>query len=165
MGIARPDLILDPSPAQHPVEGVHCPREHEHDHEREPARERTREAQLVPVDAVAPLAELDPAARPTAVARTRQVSAGWLAEAGATARAGLDGSVWRARPAALRDIHARTQRGEWAGDSATLLLAGQVYGYVALPLIAVLYGAAEVVKRPLRLLAAALIVLALVLAL
>lgn len=165
MGIARPDLILDPSPAQHPAEGVHCPREHEHDHEREPARERTREAQLVPVDAVAPPAELNPTARPTAVARTRQVSAEWLAEAGVTARAALDGSVWRARPAALRDIHARTQRGEWAGDSTPLLIAGQAYGYVALGLVSVLYATAEVVKRPLRLLAAALIVLALVLTL
>lgn len=93
------------------------------------------------------------------------------------AREALRGSVWRARPAALRDINARIQRAEWAPTSTGLLLAGQAYGYAALVAVAVIYSAAKLVewaatvviaglyalaeggKRPLRLAVAALIVL------
>lgn len=161
MALTRPGPILETTPSA-PDEGSHCPPVPV------PVPARVGDAgggQVLafPGAAVAPAvaapAEVVPASRPGVAARARVVSGRWAAEAATTARAALDGSVWRSRPAALRDTHARVQRGEWAGDSAALLLAGQVYGYLALVLVALLYAAAEVVKRPLRLLVLALIVL------
>lgn len=151
MVVTRPDLIRVPSRREPPEGEGHCPPEREH--ERDRARPRARGAEGDGAALVVPR-DPDPAEleqRPGGVARARQLSGRWCAEARVTARSALDGSVWRARPAALRDIHARTQRGEWAGDSAVLLLAGQVYGYVALLAVAGLYGLAEVIKRPSRL--------------
>lgn len=179
MGITRPDLNRG-STREDPEQGVHCPPEPAPDRAPSragvPAREGgqvltlpvPREASpdgrtdLVPVDD----AELvEPTRCSGAVAGVREVSGRWVGEARVTVGAALDGSVWRARPAALRDIHARVQRGEWAGDSVGLLVAGRVYGWFALALVGLLYGLAEIVKRPTRLVIAALIVLITVLAL
>ena len=125
-------------------------------------------AQVVPVHAppdTAPSAEAEPVQHPAAgVARARDLAAAWAAEAYHSGRAALDGSVWRTRPAALRDLHARIERAEWAGGIEALRLAGQGYGYVALVLVAGLYALAEVIKRPSRLAIAVLIVLIAVLA-
>lgn len=74
----------------------------------------------------------------------------WFTDASDTGRAALDGSVWRARPPALRDLHARVARAEWAGDVPALRGAGQVFGYASLAATAVLYAVAWLVARPLR---------------
>ena len=174
MGITRPDLDPGPTP-QDPEQGAigrgsGSARVHAYAREGDERRvltlpvPRGNDAELVPVVDDAALVGATRTRGSGALARVRSVSGRWVGEARVTVGAALDGSVWRARPAALRDIHARTQRGEWAGDSNALLLAGQVYGYVALALVAGLYAAAEVVKRPLRLLMVAVIVLIVVVA-
>ncbi|MBA8825307.1 hypothetical protein FHX42_002658 [Saccharopolyspora lacisalsi] len=81
----------------------------------------------------------------------------WAAEARETATRVVDGSVWRSRPPALRDIHIRAQRAEWAGDIPALRTAGVWFGYVSLALTAAGYGVLWVVGRPARLAVAALI--------
>ncbi len=75
----------------------------------------------------------------------------WWAEAAATGRQALDGSVWRARPPALRDSAARLQRAEWSGGLPLLRWAGWVYGYPALAVRAVLMGVIWLLDHPTRL--------------
>src|SRR5699024_1083179 len=96
----------------------------------------------------AEVTERNPDEAPT---RTRAAVSVWFTEAGNTARAAVDGSVWRARPPALRDIHARITRAEWAGDIPALRIAGQAFGYAALVMTAAGYGLLWVLSRPLRL--------------
>lgn len=103
-------------------------------------------------------AELE-ATRTPALTRAHDLGGRWWAEAAETGTAALDGAVWRARPPALRDIHARVVRAEWAGDVPALRVAGRVYGHVAMAGVALLYGAAWLLARPARLAIAALTVL------
>lgn len=81
----------------------------------------------------------------------------WASEATRSAVAAVDGSVWRARPPALRDIHARMTRGEWAGGNQPLYLAGLVFGYVSLVATALGYALLWVASRPSRTAVAVLI--------
>ncbi|MQA14678.1 MAG: hypothetical protein GEV09_11035 [Pseudonocardiaceae bacterium] len=190
MGIAKPDLIRASTPVQPSAGTAHCRPEYEpkHEPERAPAREApetddghglvggrvltfpappsaaatdSHQAQLLPAAHTSP--DTAPCARAeprTLVARAGVVSTRWAAEARDSGRAALDGSVWRSRPAALRDVRARIARAEWAGDLDALRVAGQLYGYyVALPLVAGLYALAELVKRPSRVAIAVLVVL------
>lgn len=85
----------------------------------------------------------------TALAGAAQV---WWAEASATARQALDGSVWRARPPALRDSAVRLQRAEWSGGLPALRWAGWIYGYPALAVRAALMGLLWLLDHPTRLL-------------
>lgn len=194
MGIAKPDLIRESAPAQPPGQPAHCPPEPEPEYEPAPAPAREASdqgggdaaavgqvlavpgvdaytatvsdgAEVVPATQappdVVPSAEAEPARR---AVRARELLMAWAGEAYHSGRAALDGSVWRTRPAALRDLHARIERAEWAGGIEALRLAGQGYGYLALVIVAGLYALAEVIKRPSRLAIAALIVLITVLA-
>ncbi len=191
MGLTRPALIRASTPGDPASEPSHSPSESESESasasERAPAREgrvltlpAPREAEATALEqADDGRAEMVPAPVPASGTAAR-VWATSKRRAGQTYQAGrvaLGGSVWRTRPAALRDVAARVQRAEWAPNSSHLLLAGQAYGYVALFVVAVLYttakvvewvatvliaglyAAAEVEKRPLRLAVAVLIVL------
>lgn len=84
----------------------------------------------------------------------------WWDEASQTAGRALDGSVWRARPPALRDSAVRLQRAEWAGGLPALRWAGWVYGYPALAVRAVLMGVIWLLDHPTRLLVLAGVVAA-----
>lgn len=94
--------------------------------------------------------------------RVRAAGGTWLSEASQTAGAALDGSVFRSRPPALRDMHARVSRAEWAGDIGALRIAGQALGWVGLVLNTVLYGAAWATRRPVRLLVTVALIAAVV---
>lgn len=95
--------------------------------------------------------------QPGLLVRARGLAGRWYADARETGTAALDGSVYRSRPPALRDMHARITRAEWAGDVPALRVAGQVAGWIGLVLNAVLYTAAWVLRRPLRWLVTALV--------
>lgn len=86
-----------------------------------------------------------------ALRRARGLAGVWLGEAYETGQAGLDGSVCRARPPALRDMHARIVRAEWAGEVPALRIAGQAVGAVCLVVNALLYALAWATRRPVRL--------------
>ncbi|SDP96716.1 hypothetical protein SAMN04487905_12127 [Actinopolyspora xinjiangensis] len=86
------------------------------------------------------------------VVKLRKAAAAWTSEAGSSARAALDGSVWRARPPSLRDIHTRARRAEWSGDIPALRAAGQWFGWVSLVITAVGYALLWLARRPSRLL-------------
>lgn len=75
----------------------------------------------------------------------------WWAEAAETVHQALDGSVWRARPPALRDSAVRLQRAEWSGGLPLLRWAGWIYGYPALAVRAVLMGVIWLLDHPTRL--------------
>lgn len=115
----------------------------------EPAPAQT--AEVAAVDA--PGGALVPAAL-TDVARV------WWAEAVATAGRAVDGSVWRARPPALRDSHVRLQRAEWSGGLPVLRWAGWIYGYPALAVRAVLMGVIWLLDHPTRLIVLAVVIAA-----
>lgn len=127
--------------------------------EHEPAPERARsyeadeptagQAKVVPLrDHPPSKTESDQHTRSTGVQRAAQV---WVSEAKESAEAALDGSVWRARPPSLRDIHTRAQRADWAGDVPALRTAGQGFGYVSLAITAVGYALLWLARRPSRL--------------
>ncbi|MGI5208959.1 hypothetical protein ACQEU6_46275 [Spirillospora sp. CA-108201] len=86
---------------------------------------------------------------PAALAEAAQV---WWAEASTTVSQALDGSVYRARPPALRDSAVRLQRAEWSGGMPLLRWAGWIYGYPALAVRAVLMCALWLLDHPTRLL-------------
>ncbi len=92
-----------------------------------------------------------------ATTRWRSAATAWAGEARESVTAAVDGSVWRARPPALRDIHARLERAEWAGDIPALRVVGQGFGYLSLALTAVGYGLLWIARRPSRLLLTVLI--------
>lgn len=101
-------------------------------------------AHAEPADGQAKGAELVPAA-------LAEAARAWWAEASATAGRAVDGSVWRARPPALRDSHVRLQRAEWSGGLPALRWAGWIYGYPALAVRAVLMGVIWLLDHPTRL--------------
>lgn len=103
--------------------------------------------------------------RPGAVSKLGDAAKTWGREARETSTAAIDGSVWRARPPALRDMHVRVQRADWAAGIKPLYVAGLVFGYLSLLVTAVGYGLLWVARRPARLLlATAITVLIVVLA-
>lgn len=123
-----------------------------------------RQAVNTPSDRIEPR-EPEGEAAPTSVAKLRTAISAWSAEAGETARAALDGSVWRARPPSLRDIHTRARRAEWSGGVPALRTAGQWFGWVSLVITAVGYALLWLARRPSRLvLTTAVVVLVVVLA-
>ncbi|MEV3927035.1 hypothetical protein [Actinomadura coerulea] len=85
---------------------------------------------------------------PAALAEAARV---WWAEVSVTVHQALDGSVYRARPPALRDSAVRLQRTEWSGGMPLLRWAGWIYGYPALAVRAVLMGALWLLDHPTRL--------------
>lgn len=101
-----------------------------------------------------PGAQVDarPAGRELVPAALADAARAWWAEASATARRALDGSVYRARPPALRDSAVRLQRAEWSGGLPVLRWAGWIYGYPALAVRAVLMGVLWLLDHPTRLL-------------
>lgn len=97
---------------------------------------------------------------PPAASRTRVALQVWTRETADTATAAVDGSVWRARPASLRDREARIRRAEWSGGIPALAIPGRAYGYlIALPATVVLRAVEQTVSRPARLLVLTLAVL------
>lgn len=130
--------------------------------EHEPAPERARvyndpeagegQAKVVPLrDHTPQNTESD---RNSRIAGVRKAAEVWGSEAKETAESALDGSVWRARPPSLRDIHTRAQRAEWAGDNSALRTAGQWFGHVSLVITAVGYALLWLARRPSRLVVA-----------
>lgn len=101
--------------------------------------------------------ELTDEAPSAATSRWRSAAATWVTEARETATAAVDGSVWRARPPSLRDLHTRARRAEWAGDIPALRAAGQWFGYASLAITAVGYALLWIARRPSRLVLTALI--------
>lgn len=79
----------------------------------------------------------------------------WIREAKDTAGRAVDGSVYRARPPALRDSFERLRRAEWAGGNPVLLWVGRIYGAIALVIRAGLLGVCWLLDHPTRLLVAA----------
>lgn len=127
--------------------------------EHEPAPERARvyndpevgegQAKVVPLRDHTPQdTESD---RTSRIAGVRKAAEVWGSEAKETAEAALDGSVWRARPPSLRDIHTRAHRAEWAGENSALRKAGQWFGHVSLVITAVGYALLWLARRPSRL--------------
>lgn len=90
--------------------------------------------------------------QPGTLVRLSGAASVWASEARESLTASIDGSVWRARPPSLRDIHARAQRAEWAGDIPALRAAGQWFGWVSLVITAVGYALLWLARRPSRLL-------------
>lgn len=115
-------------------------------------------AEIVPLPTAQPAETHD---RSPARQQLPNVARAWYVEGRDTAKASLDGSVWRERPPSLRDMHARIDRAEWSGDIPALRAAGQAFGYLSLALTAAGYSALWVVRRPLRLALAAAVVTAL----
>ncbi|RFU39110.1 hypothetical protein DZF91_24140 [Actinomadura logoneensis] len=172
MPIAFPDAPQE-GPQQTPEPAPRRPDERERTRTR--PRARTREDDQAPT---ADSADSDPAdaddqaagqvvpfpgagpvvvAEPGAALVLRETAREWLAEAGQTAAHAVDGTVWRARPPALRDSAARLQRAEWSGGVPLLRWLGWIYGYPALGARAVLLGLAWLLDHPSRLLVAAAI--------
>lgn len=134
--------------------------EHAHAHAREAATESTESVETAgevvafPGTVAAPAADSDVTAPRNGF---KAVVAVWATEARESATAAADGSVWRARPPSLRDIHTRTLRAEWAGDIPALRTAGRCFGYVSLTLTALGYALLWVARRPSRLVLTVLI--------
>lgn len=163
MGLTNPWKSPKPAPDEPAGRAPNCRPEPEPAHDRAPARETAdRGAEEAPGEVVAfPGAESVEAAesdeQPGLLGRARGLAASWYVEARETGAAALGGSVYRSRPPALRDMHARITRAEWAGDIPVLQVAGQVAGWIGLVLNAVLYTAAWVLRRPLRWIVTALV--------
>ncbi|MCI2421540.1 hypothetical protein MOQ72_29305 [Saccharopolyspora sp. K220] len=131
--------------------------------ERETERERPRErarvypestpdtghGELVPFPGTA--GEITPSDDAEGTPQWRAAVSVWIREAQESGRAAIDGSVWRARPPSLRDIHARVERAEWAGGLRWLVLPGMAFGYLSLLITALGYAVLWIARRPSRL--------------
>lgn len=167
MPLTKPGAIPNTRAASSPEEGANCRRDRDRDRDRARAREAASpasgpagdtEGDVVPL----PYASGEITQRDNASVRTRSRAAVevWFAEAHQTAASAVNGSVWRARPASLRDREARLRRAKWAAGLPLLSVPGRVYGYgVALPLTVLLRGLEQIVCRPARLLTLVLAVL------
>lgn len=161
MPLTRPDGSPVTAPTRPAEPGPTPPRERER--ERELAREDTQRGEAGGEVVAFPDGGSRPATQSDAargVSRPRAALEVWTREAAESARAAVDGSVWRARPASLRDREARIRRAEWSGGVPALAIPGRVYGYaVALPSTVLLRAAEQTVCRPARLITLALAVL------
>lgn len=166
MGLTAPNDARDTTDTT-PDLGGHTPA-YAHAHAYAPAREGSHtaetaesgaggEVRAVPRGDTSPDTRSDYAVAPSRARSALQV---WTRETADTATAAVDGSVWRARPASLRDREARVRRAEWSGGLPALAVPGRVYGYlIALPATVVLRAAEQAVSRPVRLLVLVLAVL------
>ncbi|RCW45139.1 hypothetical protein DFQ14_103103 [Halopolyspora algeriensis] len=160
-----PDPWADPDSTRAPAH------EHAHAHAREAVPQPTESAdtagEVVPFPGITTSQDTDSDSTGQ-MAPTEQVplakrsgwnsaAAVWAVEARETAAAAMDGSVWRARPPSLRDLHARVQRAEWAGDIPALRAVGQWFGYLSLAITAIGYALLWIARRPFRLVLTVLI--------
>lgn len=160
MPLTRPDGTPVTAPAD-PSQSGATP-QHEHERERAPAREAGQVVPLHAATSAAPTAVTHRDRQPSGsvATRSREAVTVWLTEARDTGRATVDGRVWRARPASLRDREARIRRAEWSGGLPALAIPGKAFGYlVALPVTVLARALEETTSRPLRLLTLALAVL------
>lgn len=152
MPLTKPSAIPNERAAPPPEEGANCRRERD--------RARAREAAFPASEPEGDVLPLPYTSRgitrrnhDSVKTRSRAAVEVWFTEARTTAASAVDGSIWRARPASLRDREARLRRAEWAAGLPALSVPGRLYGYgVALPLTLLLRALEQIVCRPARLL-------------